>query len=42
MIVLDSSAMLAYLRAEPGGEDVQVLLLDEERDAPVYAHAGMK
>lgn len=39
MIVLDSSAMLAYLHGETGGEIVQALLLDEERDVPVWAHA---
>ena len=39
MIVLDSSAMLAYLNGELGGDLVRNLLHDEERDAPVYAHA---
>lgn len=39
MIVLDSSAMLAYLNAETGGDRVRNLLLDPERDVPVYAHA---
>ncbi|HEX8236423.1 MAG TPA: PIN domain-containing protein [Abditibacteriaceae bacterium] len=39
MIVLDSSAMLAYLRGEPGGDLVRGLLLDDERDVPIYAHA---
>ena len=39
MIVLDSSAMLAYLNGEAGGNLVRDLLADEERDTPVYAHA---
>ena len=39
MIVLDSSAMLAYLRSEIGGDWIRDLLLDEERDVPIYAHS---
>jgi PIN domain nuclease of toxin-antitoxin system len=39
VIVLDSSAMLAYLNSEPGGVIVHGLLADEERDVPIYAHA---
>lgn len=39
MIVLDSSAMLASLRHEAGADVVRAVLLDEERDVPVYAHA---
>lgn len=39
MIVLDSSAMLAYLNSEPGGDLVRDLLEDPDRDVPVYAHA---
>jgi hypothetical protein len=31
--------MLAYLRGEAGGELVSTLLADDERDAPIYAHA---
>ncbi len=39
MIVLDSSAMLAYAKGEVGGDLVRDLLFDDERDVPVYAHA---
>ena len=39
MIVLDSSAMVAYLRGEPGHEMVAALLSDPDRDVPIYAHA---
>jgi len=39
VIVLDSSAMLAYLHGEPGGDLIRDVLLDEERDVPAYAHA---
>lgn len=38
MIVLNFSAMLAYLNAEIGGDVVHDLLEDEDRDAPVFAH----
>jgi predicted nucleic acid-binding protein len=40
VIVLDSSAMLAYLGGEPGEEVVTGLLDDPDRDVPVYAHAA--
>lgn len=36
MLVLDASAMLAYLRAEPGGDMVRDFL--EDADVPIYAH----
>ena len=39
MIVLDSSAMVAYLNGEPGHEIVAALLADPDRDVPVFAHA---
>ena len=39
MIVLDSSAMVAYFNAEPGGDLVRDLLHDDERDIAIYAHA---
>ena len=39
MIVLDSSAMLAHLKGERGGELVAALLLDYERDVAVFAHS---
>jgi len=39
VIVLDSSAMVAYLNAEPGGDLVRDLLGDPDRDVPVFAHA---
>ncbi len=38
MIVLDSSAMLALLREEPGHELVAALLHDGEREISVLAH----
>lgn len=37
MIVLDSSAMLALLHAEAGGDLIQDLL--DDADVPIYAHA---
>jgi PIN domain nuclease of toxin-antitoxin system len=37
--VLDSSAMLAYLHGETGGELVRDVLADPDRDVAVYAHA---
>ncbi len=39
MIVLDSSAMLAYINSEAGGDVVRDVLADPDRDVPVYAHA---
>ncbi len=39
MIVLDSSAMLAYVNGEAGGDGVRDVLADPDRDVPVYAHA---
>lgn len=39
MIVLDCSAMLAFLNEEQGGELVASLLLDNEREVGVFAHA---
>lgn len=39
MIVLASSALLAYLLGEPGEDLVTALLEDPDRDVPVYAHA---
>ena len=39
MIVLDSSAMVAYLSNEPGGELVSSLFQDNEREVGVCAHA---
>ena len=39
MIVFDSSAMLAYLQSEAGGDLVRDVLTDPDRDVPVYAHA---
>ena len=38
MIVLDSSAMLALLREEPGHELVAALLRDDEQEIGVLAH----
>ena len=39
MNVLDAGPMIDYLTGEPGGDVIDDLLNDEERDAPVYAHA---
>ena len=39
MIVLDSSAMLAYFKNEQGGELVAALFMDEEFEVGVVAHA---
>lgn len=36
MLVLDASAMLAYLRSEPGGDMVRDFL--EDADVPIYSH----
>lgn len=40
MIVLDSSAMVAYLNGQQGGDLVRDVLADPDRDVPVYAHAA--
>lgn len=39
MIVLDSSAMLAYLHGEAGGQMVAQVMSDPAREVPVCAHA---
>jgi PIN domain nuclease of toxin-antitoxin system len=39
VIVLDSSAMVAYLNGQDGGDVVRDVLADPDRDVPVYAHA---